>query len=130
MKIISVERRWHGVFPMTAKRPSVGCSSHTPVWPGGTQNVMVAVEPSASVPVSIAVQPSVRLMIHVPALVCSLICVAVNPITVPVSVLFPAGGRGVGRGRGVGVGLAAGVVVVVVVGVQLTRSVAPARMQM
>jgi hypothetical protein len=74
-------------------------------------------------------------MIHVPSVHCSVICEAVNLITVPVSVLFP--GRGVGRGRGVGVGLAAVVVaaavvvvVVVVVGAQLTRSVAPARMQM
>ena len=95
---------------------------------------MVTVLPTASVPAVTTVQLSVRLMIHVPALVCSVICVAVNPITVPVSVLFPDGGRGVGRGRGVGVGLAAvaavaPVVVVVVVGVQLTRSAAPARMQ-
>ena len=91
----------------------------------------VTVEPSVSVPLTVV--STVRLMTHVPSLaVFSVICVAVNLITVPVSVLFPAGGRGVGRGRGVGVGLAAAAVVVVVVGVgvQLTRSVAPARMQM
>jgi hypothetical protein len=77
-------------------------------------------------------------MVHVPALFCSLICVSVNPITVPAcSVLFPAGGRGdgLGRGRGVGVGLAAAaavvvpVLVVLVVGLQLTRSVAPVKME-
>ena len=111
---------------MTAKRPWVGCSSH------GTQNVIVTVLPSASVPESIIVQLSVRLMVHVPALVCSLICVAVNPITVPVSVLFPAG-RGVGRGLGVGVGrvaiLAAALVFCSTVQQQLTRSAAPATMQ-
>ena len=93
---------------------------------------MVTVLPTASVPASIVVQLSVRLMVHVPVLFRSLICVVVNPITVPVSVLFPAGGRGVGRGRGVGVGLAAAAVVVVVVlvlGVQLTRSVAQAKME-
>ena len=55
----------------------------------------------------------------------------VKSVTVPtLSVLFPAGGRGVGRGRGVGVGLTAAVVVVVLVlGVQFTRSAALARMQ-
>jgi hypothetical protein len=103
---------------------------------GGIHQMIVTVLPTASVPETISRQLSDRLMVYVPALVCSLICVSVNPITVPAfSVLFPAGGggvgRGVGRGRGVGVGLAAVVVVVVlVVGVQLTRSVAPTRMQM
>ena len=64
---------------------------------------------------TISRQLSDRLMVHVPALFCSLICVGVNPITVPAfSVLFPAGGRGDGRrGRGVGVGLAAAAAVVV-----------------
>jgi hypothetical protein len=72
-------------------------------------------------------------MVYVPELVRNLICVSFNPITVPVSVLFPDGGRGVGRGRGVGVGLAAAVVavvlVVLVLGVQFTRSMAPAKME-
>jgi hypothetical protein len=127
--------------PKTYTRPWGGCSSRAARRPGGTQNVMVTVLPTASVPAVIAVQLSVRLMIHVaaPELVCSVICVAVNPITVPVSVLFPPKGLGVGRGRGVGVGLAtvapvalvAGAAgLVVVVGVQLTRSAAPAMMQM
>jgi hypothetical protein len=95
------------------------------------------VEPSTSEPALIAVQLSVRLIIHVPSVaVFSVICVAVNPITVPVSVLLPGEGVGTGldRGRGLVVGLtpavAAGVVVVVVVvGAQLTRSMALARME-
>lgn len=94
------------------------------------------VEPSASDPALIVVQLSVRLITHVPSLaVVSVISVAVNPITVPVSVLLPGEGDrgcGVGSGRGVGVGLTPVVVavgVVVVVGVQLTRSMALARMQ-
>jgi hypothetical protein len=97
--------------------------------------VIVTVLPSASVPAVITVQLSVRLMIHVPALVCSLICVAVNPITVPValSVLFPEGGGiGVGRGLGVGVGRVAIVLAGALVffsSTQLARSVVPARMQ-
>jgi hypothetical protein len=98
--------------------------------------MIVTVLPTASVPDTITRQLSVRLMVHVPALFCSLICVGVNPITVPAcSVLFPAGGRGDGRGRGVGVGLAAAevvlvvLVVVLVLGLQLTRSVAPVKME-
>ena len=96
---------------------------------------MVTVLPTASVPETMFRQLSDLLMVHVPVLVCSLICVAVNPITVPVSVLVPAGGRGdgLGRGRGVGVGLAVAEVVLVVVlvlGLQLMRSVALARTQM
>jgi hypothetical protein len=92
----------------------------------------VTVEPTLSVPVTVVL--AVRLMIHVAVPVFSVICEAVNLITVPVSVLFP--GTGVGRGLGVGVGLAVGVAVRVPVGasfffnsVQLTRSAAPARMQ-
>ena len=71
---------------------SNGNSSFHEWLPGGTQNVMVTVLPSASVPALTTVQPSVRTMIQFPALVCSVICEVVNPITVPVSVLFPAGG--------------------------------------
>ena len=103
---------------------------------GGIHQMMVTVLPTASVPETISRQVSDRLMVYVPPLVCSLICVSVNPITVPAfSVLFPAGGRGdgLGRGRGVGVGLAVAEVVLVVVlvlGLQLTRSVALARTQM
>jgi hypothetical protein len=44
----------------------------------------------------------VRLMIHVPVLVENVMWVGVNPITVPVSVLFP--GEGVGLGVGMSVG--------------------------
>ena len=95
---------------------------------GGLQKMMVTVLPTASEPV-ICKQLSVRLMVIVPELVCSVICVLVNPITFPLaSVLFPAGWRGLGagEGRGVGLGRACGVV-----GhpTQLRRSVAPARMQ-
>lgn len=110
---------------------------HVEGWyPGGTQNSMVtSVEPSASDPVLIVVQVSVRLIIHVPSVtVVSVICVAVNPVTVPISVLFPGEGergRGVAAGRGLGVGRAtAGVAVLVTVaGAQLTRITALARMQ-
>ena len=70
----------------------IRCPNH-PVWPGGTQNVMVAVAPIVSEPASSTVQLSVRLMIHVASLVRSAICVVLDPITVPVSVLFPDGGR-------------------------------------
>jgi hypothetical protein len=101
----------------------------------GIQKMMVTVLPTASEPMTCR-QVSVRLMMIVgpPGLVCSVICVLVNAITFPLaSVLFPEGGRGpgVGRGRGVGVGLtaAAVVVVVVVLGVQFTRSVALAKME-
>jgi hypothetical protein len=73
-------------------------------------------------------------MIHVPVVVANVIWVVVNPITVPVSVLFPGSGVGAGleRGRGVVIGLVAAVagVVVVAVGAQLTRSGAVARIQM
>jgi hypothetical protein len=93
---------------------------------------MVTVLPTASEPELTTVQLSVRLMIHTPELVCSLICVSVNPITVPVSVLFPeGGGRGAGRGLGVGVGRIAAVVGALVFfsSTQLARSAVLARMQ-
>ena len=57
----------------------------------GIQKMMVTVLPTASEPV-ISKQLSDRLMIIVPELVCSVICVLVNPITFPLaSVLFPMG---------------------------------------
>ena len=60
-------------------------------------DVTLTVEPTASVPVITVLD--VRVMIHVPSVaVFSVICEAVNPITVPVSVLFP--GKGVGDGDG------------------------------
>jgi hypothetical protein len=71
-------------------------------------------------------------MIHVVVAVRSVICEVVNPITVPVSVLFPTGGGGgVGRGLGVGVGRVAVVAEALVFfsSTQLMRSAAPARMQ-
>ena len=100
--------------------------------------MVTSVEPTVSDPALIVVQVSVRLIIHVPSVaVVSVICVAVNPITVPISVLFPGEGergRGVAAGRGVGVGLtptvAAAGVVLLMVGAQLTRSMALATMQM
>jgi hypothetical protein len=97
----------------------------------GIQKMMVTVLPTASEPV-ISKQLSDRLMIIVPELVCSVICVLVNPITFPLaSVLFPMGGGRVGRGLGVGMGrvpVVAGALVFFS-SVQLTRSAAPARMQ-
>lgn len=98
----------------------------------GIQKMMVTVLPTASEPMTCK-QLSDRLMMIVgpPGLVCSVICVLVNAITFPLaSVLLPEGGRGfgVGRGRGVGVGLTAAVVVLVL-GVQFTRSVALAKME-
>jgi hypothetical protein len=94
----------------------------------------VTVEPTAKVPLTFVLD--VRVMVQVPVAVFRVICEASNPITVPLSVLFPGEGVGTGleRGRGLGVGLtavvaAAVVVVVVVVGAQLTRTAALARIQ-
>ena len=94
---------------------------------------MVHLLPTATVPETIFRQLSDLLMVYVPVLVRNLICVSFNPMTVPVSVLFP--GEGVGRlgRRGLGVGLTASSSssrgVVVVAWAQLTRSATLARMQ-
>ena len=100
-RVVSVQRRWHlRVFPLTAKQPCVGCSSHRQQL-GGTHHVMVAVLFSANVPTMFRQLSPVRLMIHVPCMVENVIWVRVNPFTVPDSVLLP----GTGTGLGIGVGL-------------------------
>jgi hypothetical protein len=56
----------------------------------------VTVEPTAKLPLTFVLD--VRSMVQVLVAVFNLICVSVNPITVPVSVLLPAEGVGLGIG--------------------------------
>jgi hypothetical protein len=99
-RVVSAERRWHGrLFQLTAKRPWVGCSSYVETWcQSASLDSTVTVEPTAKVPLTFVLD--VRLMVQVPVAVFRVICEAVNPITVPNSVLFP--GKGTGLGLGIG----------------------------
>ena len=58
----------------------------------------MTVAPTAKVPLTFVLE--VRLMVQVPVAVFRVICEAVNPITVPNSVLFPGAGDGLGSGIG------------------------------